>query len=490
MNNNKKKKSLLFFAPNVPSYICGTTIHTLNELDGLYNRLPLDIEITICMRQKAIDCFNMRAKYPKCKVCTEFDLEKVYDIALVPFHIYASTRETLPILDQVAKKWIMWPLDSIYLEYVKADRITLEKASARQCIDCLDAIIFSSNEAREDMIKRFPECKGVQDTPTRIIPIVGNFAYDDDKIYDMQLPFDEFILIMGNQLAHKRIPETIDIVKGTNNNYIVVGAKEEGTISDNIYGYPSGGLSDELMENLYARCEMLLFPSVYEGFGLPVVEALNFGKNVIAYECGLNHELENLSKDFKGHIYYFEDHEQIPRIIEKARSNVGTLRVNSYDRTWEDVADDIIELIYEVSGLPVDDEIIEKRHYIYESVDYKLFYRHKTLVNIVSTYYAKCIFDGVIDIYGFGVNGKAFYNAIKDISDVGIIIDRKKLDIKEDVESVTLNNYNFEDGHLVVVTPEYEFGKIKKDFCKIDSRFSDSIICVSDFIDEYIIGEE
>jgi glycosyltransferase involved in cell wall biosynthesis len=42
-----------------------------------------------------------------------------------------------------------------------------------------------------------------------------------------------------------------------------------------------GYVSDERLEDLYRRAKALVYPSLYEGFGLPVVEAMNLGCPVI-----------------------------------------------------------------------------------------------------------------------------------------------------------------------------------------------------------------
>lgn len=44
----------------------------------------------------------------------------------------------------------------------------------------------------------------------------------------------------------------------------------------------TGGVSEEELNSLYKHCEFFVFPSLYEGFGLTVLEALSFGKFVIS----------------------------------------------------------------------------------------------------------------------------------------------------------------------------------------------------------------
>lgn len=41
------------------------------------------------------------------------------------------------------------------------------------------------------------------------------------------------------------------------------------------------GIGDEELSNFYERCLFFVYPSLYEGFGLPLVEAMAFGKSVI-----------------------------------------------------------------------------------------------------------------------------------------------------------------------------------------------------------------
>ena len=42
-----------------------------------------------------------------------------------------------------------------------------------------------------------------------------------------------------------------------------------------------GYVSDELLSTLYSHAQFLVMPSLYEGFGLPLVEAMSFGKPVL-----------------------------------------------------------------------------------------------------------------------------------------------------------------------------------------------------------------
>jgi glycosyltransferase involved in cell wall biosynthesis len=52
-----------------------------------------------------------------------------------------------------------------------------------------------------------------------------------------------------------------------------------------------GGVSDEILEGLYSSCAFTVFPSVEEGFGLPILESLAHGKPCICANFGAMAEL-------------------------------------------------------------------------------------------------------------------------------------------------------------------------------------------------------
>ena len=71
---------------------------------------------------------------------------------------------------------------------------------------------------------------------------------------------------------------------------VVAGAKgwNTGEIYDTLHKYKLedeviflGYISDEMLASVYKNCLFFVYPSLYEGFGLPILEALSFGKAVL-----------------------------------------------------------------------------------------------------------------------------------------------------------------------------------------------------------------
>ncbi|MDE3738261.1 MULTISPECIES: glycosyltransferase family 1 protein [Pseudomonas] len=103
-----------------------------------------------------------------------------------------------------------------------------------------------------------------------------------------------------------------------------------------------GYLNDEVLASLFAGARLLLFPSLYEGFGLPVLEAMACGVPVVltrtsalpevAGEAGTYVELGDAEGMSEAISWLLEDHMQWQRL-----SALGIRRAENF--TWQRCAD-------------------------------------------------------------------------------------------------------------------------------------------------------
>jgi glycosyltransferase involved in cell wall biosynthesis len=105
-----------------------------------------------------------------------------------------------------------------------------------------------------------------------------------------------YLLYVGNVKPHKNLRTLLDafgLVRDTIAEDLVIVGKREGFMSgdDNIAEYArdlgdrvvfTGYVSDEVLHQYVAHAVALVFPSLYEGFGLPAVEAMAAGCPVVA----------------------------------------------------------------------------------------------------------------------------------------------------------------------------------------------------------------
>lgn len=155
-----------------------------------------------------------------------------------------------------------------------------------------DSIICVSENTKRDLLEILPY---VKEEKIHVIHNGVNSSYKpiDNSKYSLDLPFDDsgFILYVGSRSAeYKNFRKTVEVCSRINMPLVMAGG---GNLSTNeihllktyspkfkFYLYPH--LSNDQLNELYNRALALLYPSVYEGFGIPILEAQRAGCPVIA----------------------------------------------------------------------------------------------------------------------------------------------------------------------------------------------------------------
>lgn len=101
-----------------------------------------------------------------------------------------------------------------------------------------------------------------------------------------------------------------------------------------------GYLSDEEVKAIYKRTEALLFPSLYEGFGLPPIEALSSGAKVVVADIECMHEIFENEVTYINPYEYNFNFEDI--VVAKNREKI----LNKY--SWKKSAEKLLENLHYV----------------------------------------------------------------------------------------------------------------------------------------------
>ena len=102
---------------------------------------------------------------------------------------------------------------------------------------------------------------------------------------------NKFILVFGNDYYHKALDEVLPYLEKQDLVSVILGPQRLHRDSANIVVASSGGIADDEIEALLAHCSLVLFPSQYEGFGLPMLEAAHHGKPVLYYASEVGDEI-------------------------------------------------------------------------------------------------------------------------------------------------------------------------------------------------------
>lgn len=117
------------------------------------------------------------------------------------------------------------------------------------------------------------------------------FASDDGEPLPARLEKGQrYVLMVGRIEARKNVQLAIDAFRrGAPDDVtlVIVGRREPGVTIDD-HGDPRVrelvGITDAELVNLYRRADLFLYPSIAEGFGLPLLDAILFGLPVLSSE--------------------------------------------------------------------------------------------------------------------------------------------------------------------------------------------------------------
>lgn len=100
-------------------------------------------------------------------------------------------------------------------------------------------------------------------------------------------PQGPFYLVVGTLAVHKNLPRPVQAVIESGRTVVIVGASAGGQVFSKASELSSkavvaGRLSDAELAWLYRNAQGLIFPSKYEGFGIPPLEAQTLGCPVVS----------------------------------------------------------------------------------------------------------------------------------------------------------------------------------------------------------------
>ncbi len=286
--------------------------------------------------------------------------ENFYKVLFIPQQIYSLA--VLEKINKICLKYVFTMLDAIALRcrYI-GDTIGIDVFSSL-AYKYSDNVLSLSKSSAIDIESFFEErmiSKKV--TPILITKEMECGACEAGlEISD----FDEmdYILIMGNGYKHKAIEKTLDVLIGSNLKIIVLADELIlGKYKDHFNILVSGQLPAKFMDRLYQNSSLILYPSFYEGFGLPVVASLQLGKRILVYDSQINRELKR-EFDKNDLVYFFDSFSSISAIIEKILSSESENRNNnSIKRTWKDVGEEVVSILLMSLHSPIDVNKLNQR---------------------------------------------------------------------------------------------------------------------------------
>jgi GT2 family glycosyltransferase len=141
-----------------------------------------------------------------------------------------------------------------------------------------DGVVYISDFVGELFRRRFQYRKGLRELVAYPSLDPGDYKNPHGPC---RLP-GRHILVIGNRFEHKRVSITVDELSKAFPKESIVVLSSQRESRPNMAYLDSGHLETREMHELYSGAQFVVFPSLYEGFGLPVIESLAHERPVLA----------------------------------------------------------------------------------------------------------------------------------------------------------------------------------------------------------------
>jgi glycosyltransferase involved in cell wall biosynthesis len=246
------------------------------------------------------------------------------------------------------KPFVLTVYDMIHVlfpDMFKSNRISLQK---KIVIDCATKIIAISENTRTDIIKFYD----IDPNKIEVIPLATSL-HKQNPDSSLNLP-EKYILFVGNRWSYKNFNFFIHAISSLlyeEKDLFVICAGGDvfsdaelsllGNLKIRRKVLHVTILNEGTLSELYKKATLFVFPSLYEGFGIPVLEAFSCCCPVAASNCS---SLPEVGGDA---VNYFDPYNSnsIKNVVEDIVHNKSlqdTLRIRGYQRlklfSWEKTA--------------------------------------------------------------------------------------------------------------------------------------------------------
>jgi GT2 family glycosyltransferase len=360
-----RRPSILIDCTSLGTHQDGTAKNVLSFLNFMQATSPdhqVSPIITILASQGAIQFYRLHELGHQV-VASEDGLHANFDVGFALSPIWEAA--PLQRLNAHCARIVVSHLDIIALRIGRLRSTAPGRAAAViAALEWADLTIFLTKSAQDDVLEFDP---GVsirssvvihQGTPQRLrgrphIPLAGRGGVRFGRTVDDRIS----VLVVGNSFHHKQVALAGQALQGGAFDVIVMAG--EDAVEQNVHYVKSGNLSEEYVDDLFEEADVVIFSSAYEGFGLPIPQALQAGKPLILFDTKTSREVtEGLG--FRHPIIFFEDFADLPSLLQKVL-NLNVSEPKSDVRTLRDYNDAVFQQLLAVAGQPADVTHLRKR---------------------------------------------------------------------------------------------------------------------------------
>ena len=289
MKDNIQKKKVLIDLSVLKHPYCGLGQIALNYL-RLINSLDTDelpFRIVLLVPRKYFGCCGNKVDYVPRKRIYKF-LPWLYP----KVDVWHAIHQLSPFMPYSSHTRYLLTIHDFNFMYEKSDKVSAQyKQRIQRRIDLAQTVVCISEFTKSELYKYMH----VEDNlPVRVIYDGVEFPQKDVLVAQPEFVAPQhskqFFFSIGEVKEKKNFLSIVKMMKYFPERHLYIAGKDNAPYADTIRKYISdnnlsnvtltGIVSNSARLWLYQHCEAFLFPSLFEGFGLPVIEAMSLGKPV------------------------------------------------------------------------------------------------------------------------------------------------------------------------------------------------------------------
>jgi glycosyltransferase involved in cell wall biosynthesis len=219
--------------------------------------------------------------------------------------------------------------------------------------DHADALVFISAFTRDRFRRRFHVRGGMRELVAYLSCDPADYVRADARVAHRR---DRFIFVVGNDYDHKDVVPTVELLAAAFPYESFVALGPQRTITPRVRMLQSGELSDAEINRLYANARLVVFPSFYEGFGLPVLTTLAYGGTLVARHSALLEEIASRCLP-RGRIVPYARRDELVQVVgqilhgdDAATLPLGAALDGGQPPSWRDIGSQILGLLAEAAA--------------------------------------------------------------------------------------------------------------------------------------------
>lgn len=280
--------------------------------------------------------------------------------------IFHGPANVLPLFKKKGIKYVLTIHDLSFLRFPKYNSVLFNKYYyhiIKKSLKNADIVVADSINTKKDIIEFY----NIEREKIKVVYLgVNNFFFENDEFSSKRIIKDKYIFTLTTHLKRKNIFNLLKafakskkllnlklVISGTINKNEYKELKSEIKklgIKENVIIFGFANLQE--LKSLYKNAEFFIYPSFYEGFGLPVLEAMATNCPVITSNTSSLVEIVPEDKWLVNPYSISDISEKMEEMLDLSQKYRIKLLKKNYEFakkfTWDETAKKMIKIFEEV----------------------------------------------------------------------------------------------------------------------------------------------